>query len=131
DSRHQLLQGMPDFPDLAALNAWLKQRCMELWRQSQNGTLTGTIDDVRAEEKAALMPLPVAFDGFIELSNVSRQPALSVSSAIATAFRRRSRTSLSTYGPIRTDWSWRPRATSCANIPVSSSAAISIVLLTY
>ena len=27
DSRHQMLQGMPDFPDLAALNAWLEQRC--------------------------------------------------------------------------------------------------------
>ena len=23
DARHQMLQGMPDFPDLAALNAWL------------------------------------------------------------------------------------------------------------
>jgi len=23
DSRHQMLQGMPDFPDLAALNDWL------------------------------------------------------------------------------------------------------------
>ena len=68
DSRHQLLQGMPYFPDLAALNAWLEQRCMELWRQTQHGTLPGTIADVWVAERAALMPLPVAFDGFIELS---------------------------------------------------------------
>ena len=34
DSRHQMLQCMPDFPDLAALNAWLEQRCLELWRQT-------------------------------------------------------------------------------------------------
>ena len=68
DSRHQLLQGMPDFPDLAALNAWLEQRCIELWQQTQHGTLPGTIADVWATERAALMPLPVAFDGFIELS---------------------------------------------------------------
>jgi transposase len=68
DSRHQMLQVMPDFPDLAALNAWLEQRCMELWQETQHGKLPGTIADVWAEERAALMPLPVAFDGFVELS---------------------------------------------------------------
>jgi len=68
DTRHQMLQGMPDFPDLAALNAWLEQGCQELWRQTAHGTLPGTIADVWAEERAALMPLPVAFDGFIEIS---------------------------------------------------------------
>ena len=68
DARHQMLQGMPDFPDLAALNAWLEQRCLELWRETPHGKQPGTIADVRAEEQAALMPLPVAFDGFVELS---------------------------------------------------------------
>jgi hypothetical protein len=68
DSRHQMLHSMPDFPDLAALNAWLEQRCQELWRETAHGTLPGTIADVWAEEQAALMPLPVAFDGFVELS---------------------------------------------------------------
>jgi hypothetical protein len=68
DSRHQMLQGMPDFPDLAALNAWLERRCQELWCETAHGTLPGTIADVWAEEQAALMPLPVPFDGFIELS---------------------------------------------------------------
>ena len=68
DARHQLLQGMPDFPDLAALNAWLEQHCLDLWRATAHGALPGTIADVWAEERAALMPLPVAFDGFIELS---------------------------------------------------------------
>ncbi|MEY5038839.1 MAG: hypothetical protein RL472_1945, partial [Pseudomonadota bacterium] len=29
-----MLQGMPDFPDLAALNVWLEQRCLELWQQT-------------------------------------------------------------------------------------------------
>jgi transposase len=68
DSRHQMLQGMPDFPDLAALNAWLEERCFELWRVTPHGTLPGTIADVWTDEKATLMPLPVAFDGFIEIS---------------------------------------------------------------
>ena len=68
DSRHQILHKMPDFPDLAALNAWLEQRCLDLWRETAHGTLAGTIADVWAEERAVLMPVPVAFDGFIELS---------------------------------------------------------------
>jgi len=67
DSRHQMLHGMPDFPDLAALNAWLEQRCAELWRETAHGSLPGTIADVWAEEQAALMPLPPAFDGFVEI----------------------------------------------------------------
>lgn len=68
DSRHQMLQGMPDFPDLAALNAWLEQRCLALWHETPHGKRPGTIADVWADEQAALMPLPVAFDGFVELS---------------------------------------------------------------
>ena len=68
DARHQMLQVMPDFPDIAALNAWLEQRCLELWWQTPHGKQSGTIADVWAEELAALMPLPVAFDGFVELS---------------------------------------------------------------
>jgi len=68
DSRHQMLQSMPDFPDLAALNVWLEQQCVTLWRETAHGTLPGTIADIWAEEQAALMPLPVAFDGFVEVS---------------------------------------------------------------
>jgi len=68
DSRHQVLHRLPDLPDLATLNAWLEQRCLELWRETSHGTLPGMIADVWAEEQTALMPLPVAFDGFIELS---------------------------------------------------------------
>ncbi|NBO20475.1 MAG: IS21 family transposase [Rhodobacteraceae bacterium] len=68
DSRHQMLHGMPSFPDLAALNAWLEGRCIGLWHETAHGTVPGTIGDVWVAEKAALMPLPVAFDGFIEIS---------------------------------------------------------------
>ncbi|HRK68628.1 MAG TPA: IS3 family transposase, partial [Hyphomonas sp.] len=34
DSRHQMLHGMPNFPDLAALNAWLEGRCIALWHET-------------------------------------------------------------------------------------------------
>jgi transposase len=60
DSRHQMLQGMPDFPNLAALNVWLEERCLALWRETPHGKQPGTIAVVWAEEQAALMPLPVA-----------------------------------------------------------------------
>jgi transposase len=33
DARPRLWQPMPNFPDLAALNAWLERRCLELWRE--------------------------------------------------------------------------------------------------
>jgi transposase len=68
DSRHQILHLMPDFPDLAALNDWLEQRCVELWSETPHGALPGTIADVWAAEKTALMSTPPAFDGFVEQS---------------------------------------------------------------
>lgn len=68
DARPRLWQPMPSFPDLAALNAWLERRCLELWREIPHGVLPGTVADAWAEEQAALMPLPPAFDGFVEQS---------------------------------------------------------------
>jgi transposase len=68
DARPRLWQPMPNFPDLATLNAWLEQRCLQLWREIPHGTLPGMIADVRTAEQAALMPLPPAFDGFVEQS---------------------------------------------------------------
>lgn len=68
DARPRLWQQMPDFPDLAALNDWLERRCQELWHESPHGALPGSIADVLTLERAALMPLPSAFDGFVEQS---------------------------------------------------------------
>ena len=66
DARHRLWQPMPSCADLKALNAWLEQRCIELWGQIPHGHLPGTIADVWAEEAASLMPTPRPFDGFVE-----------------------------------------------------------------
>jgi transposase len=68
DARHRLWQPMPSLPDLAALNAWLERRCLELWHEIPHGALPGSIADALAEERAALMQMPPAFDGFVELS---------------------------------------------------------------
>ena len=54
--------------DLAALNDWLEQRCVALWTEIPHAALPGSVADVQAAEQAALMPLPPAFDGFVELS---------------------------------------------------------------
>ena len=68
DARHRLWQVMPAFPDLETLNCWLEDRCKVLWAETAHGNLHGSIADVWEAEKAALMQLPTAFDGFVELS---------------------------------------------------------------
>lgn len=68
DASPRLWQQMPDFPDLAALNAWLEHHYQNLWRETPHGTLPGTIADIWAAEQAALMALPGAFDGFVDQS---------------------------------------------------------------
>jgi len=68
DARPRLWQPIPSFPDLDALNGWPEQRCIELWNEIPHGTLTGSIADVWAGEQSSLMPMPVAFDGFVEQS---------------------------------------------------------------
>jgi hypothetical protein len=58
DSRRRLWLPMPNFADLAALNAWLERRCLELWHEIPHGTQLGSVAEVWAEELAALTPLP-------------------------------------------------------------------------
>ena len=68
DARSQMWQVMPTFPDLDALNRWLEDRCKTLWAETGHGSLPGSIADVWAAEKPSLMPLPTAFDGYVEQS---------------------------------------------------------------
>jgi len=68
DARHRLWQVAPTFSDLKALNNGLEDRCKALWAETRHGSLSGSIADVWEAEKPALMPLPTAFDGFVELS---------------------------------------------------------------
>jgi transposase len=68
DARHRLWQVAPTFCDLEALNNWLEDRCKVLWADTAHGRLPGSIADIWEAEKPALMLLPTAFDGFVELS---------------------------------------------------------------
>ena len=66
DARHRLWQSVPAFPTLNDLNAWLQERCLALWQEIDHGRLSGTIAQVWTQERTALMPVPRAFDGFVE-----------------------------------------------------------------
>ena len=76
DSRHRLWQPMPDFPDLAALNDWLEQQCVALWGDIPHAALPGSVADVWAAERTALLPLPPAFDGVANLPDQLRTQPL-------------------------------------------------------
>ena len=66
DARHRLWQQAPTFDNLDALNDWLEARCKALWIEIAHNKLPGTVAEVWAAERSALMPLPRPFDGFVE-----------------------------------------------------------------
>jgi transposase len=69
DMRHRLWHDAPAFPSLVALNAWLAQRCVELWRELPHPQdKQRTLDDYWQAERDCLMDVPAAFDGFIEFN---------------------------------------------------------------
>jgi len=69
DMRHRLWQDAPAFPSLVALNAWLQQRCTDLWQELPHPQdKRRTLDDYWQAERDCLMDVPAAFDGFIEFN---------------------------------------------------------------
>jgi hypothetical protein len=67
DSRHRLWHTVPAFESLAALNDWLRQRCVALWSEIAHPDQPGkTVAEVWQEERPHLMALPRPFDGFVE-----------------------------------------------------------------
>jgi transposase len=67
DGRREMFVPRPSFPDLAALNAWLREQCLRVAAQTRHPEVSGkTVAEVFAEEQAHLMPLGQPFDGFIE-----------------------------------------------------------------
>jgi len=69
DMRHRLWQDAPAFKSLVALNAWLQQRCIDLWQELPHPQdKRRTLDDYWQAERDCLMDVPAAFDGFIEFN---------------------------------------------------------------
>jgi transposase len=67
DARHQLWQCAPAFKSLADLNHWLQQRCLALWQEMPHPQdRRRTLYEYWDAERACLMDVPVAFDGFVE-----------------------------------------------------------------
>jgi transposase len=67
DARHRLWHNAPRFDSLAAVNMWLKERCQALWQELPHPEdKRRTVFEYWQEERSHLMPLPAAFDGFVE-----------------------------------------------------------------
>ena len=67
DACHRIWQDAPAFASLEALNAWLQQRCLALWRELPHPEdRHRTLFDYWQTERSHLMPVPAAFDGFVE-----------------------------------------------------------------
>jgi len=55
------------WPDLAALNAWLAERCRQSWAEAAHPEWPAlTVAEVLQDEQARLMPCPKPFDGYVE-----------------------------------------------------------------
>ena len=56
------------WPDLDTLNTWLGERCKAAWEEMHHPQWPElTLAEVLQDEQARLMPLPRAFDGYVEL----------------------------------------------------------------
>lgn len=67
DARHGLWYDPPPFTSLRELNRWLHQRCLDLWQETQHPEIRArSLAECWRDELPHLMPLPPAFDGFIE-----------------------------------------------------------------
>lgn len=67
DARHQIWQSAPKFKDLEALNIWLERQCIALWHRTQHPEQPNTnIAQAWQAERSHLMPVPAAFDGYVE-----------------------------------------------------------------
>jgi transposase len=81
DARRQIWQDAAHegFDSFAALNAWLATRCRAAW-DAPHPEISGlTIREAWIQERAHLMPMPTAFDGYVELpARVSSTSLVSV-----------------------------------------------------
>ena len=69
DSRRRIWLDAQDhqFHSFEELNAWLGQRCHALWNELPHPHYSGlSVADVLELERAEMMPMPTAFDGYVE-----------------------------------------------------------------
>jgi len=67
DARHGLWYDPPPFKSVDELNQWLEQCCRRTWKETAHPEFKArSRAECLEDEQPHLMPLPVAFDGFIE-----------------------------------------------------------------
>ena len=55
------------FGSFTELNAWLGERCRSLWAELRHPEYKGlSVAEVLEQERAEMMPMPTAFDGYVE-----------------------------------------------------------------
>lgn len=69
DARHGLWYDAPPFKSVPELNHWLRERCLALWQEIAHPEFKArSLVECLADERAHMMGVPGAFDGFIEHS---------------------------------------------------------------
>ena len=69
DARHGLWYDAPNFASLQELNHWLEQRCQTLWQETAHPEIkVRSLAECLDDELGEMMPVPIAFDGFVEHS---------------------------------------------------------------
>lgn len=69
DARQGLWYDAPPFKSLQELNRWLEERCIERWQETAHPEFKArSLAECLLEERSEMMPVPSAFDGFIEHS---------------------------------------------------------------
>lgn len=67
DIRHRIWQSLPPLGTLKELNDYLALHCRQMWKTMKHPEFRQqTIEQVWLQERVSLMPLPPAFDGYIE-----------------------------------------------------------------
>jgi hypothetical protein len=66
DARRRLWHKVPPQASLSTLNQWLAERCSVLWSELMHPSESMTIAAALAQEQMGLMPVGMAFDGYIE-----------------------------------------------------------------
>jgi len=81
DARRRIWQDAPQerFGSFAELNAWLATQCHAAWDAPHPDLPGVTIREAWTQERAELMPMPTAFDGYVEVpARVSSTSLVSV-----------------------------------------------------
>ena len=74
DARRRLWHKVPPQASLSTLNQWLAERCTVLWSELMHPSESMTIAAALAQEQMGLMPVGMAFDGYMSTPSACHRP---------------------------------------------------------